>query len=248
MAIAYLTPSTAASFDVTLATGAASPSASETADGGNASDKYVVASCSFRDSNGHAVSGMTFNGVSMTALGAQLSGNGAAQRTYGLALGSGNLGSVTLAVNTTGGAGTQTGILSFMVFSGLDQSSSVDGYASNSGASGAAATLTVTSAVGDVPFVFATGRTAVGDISAPTNYTERIDNPSGTGGAAVTMGGGEGVGAASINFTTTFSGGFSNGWVAQGANLNVAAGGGGGAVVSPYYSHYYKSIVTGIAA
>lgn len=233
---AYLTPSTASSFDVLLSGGAASPSASVTVDGGNAANKAFASACGFRDANGHAVSGMVLNGVSMSALGIQLSGNGAAQRTYGLATGSGNMGSVTLAVNTTGGVGTQDAVLSFMAFSDVDQTTPFDNYASNSASSGSPGTLSVTSAVGDTPFWFITSRAFAGDTVNPTNYTERVDNLNGSGGSTVVMGGGEGTGAATVNFSGAFSGGASNGWAAQGANLNAVAGGGG--VTGAPWHHY----------
>jgi hypothetical protein len=172
---------------------------------------------------------MTLNSVSMSALGAQLSGNGAAQRIFGLATAAADLSSVSLSAGFTGGVGTQTGVLSHQTYSGVDQSSSTDGYNPNSGSSGGA-TLAVSSAVGDVAAWFALFRGFSGDSVnvGSSSYTERVDNLSGTGGALVVVGGGEAAGAATVNFSASLSGGASNGWAAQGINLNVAAGGGGG--------------------
>lgn len=224
MPIAYLTPSTAPSFDVVFP--ASGAHGGVTVDGGNASDKYFVAACGFRDANGHAITGMTLNGVAMTALGVAVSGNGAYLRLFGLATGSGNMGSVSLVATVSGGVGTQDGVISFMVFSGVAQTSSLDGYNPNSNTTGGAS-LAITSATGDVAFWFVNFRGFSGDSVnvGSSSYTERVDNLNGTGGSLVVMGGGEAAGAATVNFSAALSGGTSNGWAAAGANLNVAAAG-----------------------
>lgn len=221
MAIAYLTPSTAASFDITLPNNGAVQNV--TFDGGSGSDRFLVAACGYRQGSAHTIDAMTFNAISMTAFGAAVIATQCYQRMFYLV--NPASGSQTLGVDPAGTLGTSPAVVSAMVFSGVDQTTPFDGYTTANGAD-TSVELDVTSASGDMAFLMFTARTSGGTSSAPTSssYTERYDNVGSDGQA--TCGGGEAAGAATVQFRASITASISvTSWVAMGANMNAASAG-----------------------
>lgn len=209
-------------------------------DAGTDADRVLIVTVGFRNNNGHSVAdtGVTYNGVTLTPFGAAVILSNVYHKAFYLA--GPASGSNTVSVDPSAGAGASDAIISVYCYSGVDQTTPQDGYTSGSGTDNTAE-LTVTSEVGDTPVYFVICRATTPTAIAPTNYTERVDNPLN----ALIAGGGEGTGAASVAFTGTISSAGIVAWVTLGANLNAAAG--GGAVPGGYYQQYYHSLVTGVA-
>jgi hypothetical protein len=234
-----ITFESAASFDNTFDSGGTA--VSNAFDAGSASDRILIVFVGFNNSAGHTLTGVTYNGVALTAFGGQVSAGGVGMRGYYLV--NPASGSNTLTVDPAAGAGSAVAVITAMIYSGVDVGGTPwDGYNPlSSAANDQTAENTITSESGDMIVVAATGRGTANSAASPTNYTERFDNANTTW----VMAGGDAAGAATVATTTTFNGSPMNGWVVLGLNLNAAAGGGGG-TVSPYYSGYYKSIVLGL--
>lgn len=210
-----------------------------TVDLGAGSDRFATVAAGYRGTAPEFTT-CSYNGTSFTAFGAEVTG-GTQGEGRAFHLKNPATGSNTLRLNN--GTGTNlTAVFLVSCYSGVDQTTPFDGYATNGG-SGTPATLTVTSAAGDVPYFFAGGFPSSYTSSAPTNYTERGD--AGNGASFGT--GGEGTGAASVNFSAALTASSIFGWVTMGWNMN-AAGGGGAVVTNPYYYNYYQSVVLGLAA
>lgn len=230
----YVTPSTAASFDVTFAVGAGNGVTAEF-DAGTESDRLLIIHVLWNGSSAHALgdTSVTYDGIALTPFGATVNEQNSANRLYYLTAPAS--GTNTISVDPTDGAGGSVlAVISAYVYEGVDQSAPFDGYITSTGVD-TTAELTVTSASGDTPFFAAgwrmTGHTAV----TPSNYTERVDNVN----SNMITGGGEGSGAASVDFTGTVTGGFAiNGWVSMGANLNTSVS----EVLRQAFVRFYNSL------
>lgn len=217
MAIAYDSPSTAASFDVTLA--ADGSTSTVVFDGGTGTGKILVVGVGFRNNNTHTIEGITFNGDALSSFGAAVVATQCFHQMFYLL--NPDDGELDLIINPSTGLGATAAIVSAMVFTGVDVGGTpYDGYDTANGTD-ATVDLTIASATGDVPFTMFGVRATTPTGSAETNYTERFDNVNGNFIAS----GGEGTGAASVAFTGTITSSGINAWVAMGANLNATATG-----------------------
>lgn len=213
----YLTPSTAASFDVTLP--ADGSPVSVTIDLGTGNNRFLRVAVGFRNNNNHTIDGITIAGDALTAFGVAVVATQCFQQMFYRAVTA--TGEQTLEINPSTGLGATAAIVSFLVSDAVDVSGTpFDGYVTANGTD-TTADVTVASEAGDEPFVMYTVRAATPTASAPTNYTERYENVNGN----LMSSGGEGVGAASVAFTGTVTSSGVNAWVAMGANLNAAVGG-----------------------
>lgn len=225
MAIEYVAPSTAASFDVTLPANNAQQDV--TYGTGTGDNLFMIVHVTYRQATGHTIpdDGIVYAGVTATPFGVAVIQNQAYNRLFYIK--SPTTGSNTLSITSADGQISSTAaVVSVLVYSGVDQDTSYDGYITGTG-SDASAELTVTSEEGDTPFYVVGFREGGYTAISPTNYTERFDNVNG----ASLAGGGEGTGAASVAFVGTATGGFSiEGWVSMGANLQPSSG-----EASPYW-------------
>lgn len=195
---------------------------------GTGSNLFLTVTISWGENNVHTIEGVTWDGVALTAFGAQTTQNN--NRRHSFYLVAPATGSRTLSVNPSTGGAASDAIVELRVHQDVDQDTPFDGYATNVGTDGSApfdSTLTIVSEAGDLVCVshavVASGGNPTG--AAATNYTEKLDNALNTLGVQS----GDADGAASVATTATWSigAGFSIAFNVHGWNLNAAAGGGG---------------------
>jgi hypothetical protein len=219
---------------------------------GTGSDLFMIVSVSWGANNGHTMQNApTWNGVSMTELGAQTT-QGTTNRKHSYYLANPATGSNTLRIDpSTGSAQTTEVVIEVYVYSGVDVSGTpFDGYNTSTGTDGSApfdSTLTITSASGDKVWVSHSIRSQGGNPSAasPTNFTEQHETLDGAYG--VESGDADGDTSVATTATFTCTGAFAFSFNAHGVNLNAAAGGGGDVGPGGYYN-YYKRTILGVAA
>ena len=216
-AFAAPTHVTSGSFDITLP--ADNSAVDSTFDSGSTgSNRFMIIHVTYRNASAHVIpdNGVIYAGVTATPFGAEVISANAYSKTFYIIAPA--TGSNTLRVDPTTGVGVQAAAVSAYIYESVDQTTPFDGYVTNTGVDDTGE-LTVASAVGDTPIFLMGWRGGGATGGTPSNYTERVDNIFGTG-ANITLGG-EGTGAASINFVGTVDGEFSNvGWVTMGMNLN----------------------------
>jgi hypothetical protein len=160
----------------------------------------------------------TVNGISASSLGAVVVQGNVRVRAYEL-VSPAQGAAIDVVVDPVSGAGTVACTVTMMGFDGVAPTTPSDGFVSNVGTA-TPASVTVTSEAGDTPVFYVAVLTGFGPTGlTPTNYTEREDHINGVW----IVGGGEGVGAASIAFSAAISAGSISGWVAIGGNLNASA-------------------------
>lgn len=189
----------------------------QTFNAGSPANGFLSVGAGWRD--GPDFTSCAYNGVSATAFGAKVvGGTQGAGRVYGLK--NPASGSNTLALGNSTGTNLTAAFLASS-YSGVDQTTPYDGYTTATGAS-LSPSVTVASAVGDVPVCFFGGFfSSPTGISASSGYTQR------GGGVNTTSvgGGGDGTGAASVTMTAAVAAASGFGWSAHGWNLNAAGGG-----------------------
>jgi hypothetical protein len=195
-------------------------------DVGTGSNRGIVVAVTWRDRD-NDLTGVTYAGVSMTALSAKIISGALAARFYGLAnpaSGSNNI------VATMGAGNTDSdGQISAWSGEGIDQATPFDTAVTATGSGSTAnivssATLT-TGAAGDrALFIHATSNDTASLTATPTNYTERQDGANGTG---LSTQFGDADGAASITGSATWdNGAYAVSWITLAVNINQASGGG----------------------
>ena len=202
-------------------------------DSSSASERVVMGVAVWHNASAHTMadSAVTYNSVALTPFGATIAAGATSQRWYYLPGPAAD--SNTFSFDPSTGTATLNAVLTAQCYSGVDQTTPQDGYASTSGTSTAAA-VTVVSAAGDMPVIVAGCRALSPTASAPTNYTERFDNVN----SNIAAGGGDGVGSSDLTMTCTFTLIAMNNWIAMGCNLNAAAAAAG--VTIPVFDHYYR--------
>jgi hypothetical protein len=206
-------------------------------DAGSGADRVLLVGVCWRDRN-NSISGVTYNGVAMTSMGAEVTENAVfsaqAWRLVNPASGSNNI-VVTMGV----GDNSSSGLIGAWVGNTVDQTTPVDALVTNSGSGNTANMVssgTVTSATDDRVVVFHCLRNlADNDTSTPTNYTERQDANTGAG---IMMTIGDAAGAASVATSATWTNAAAEQveWVVLGINVN-ASGGAGGRASKNTHSH-----------
>lgn len=194
---------------------------------GTGANRALAVFVGWRDRD-NTISGITYNGVAMTAQAAKVvEGTIAAGQVWclaGPASGANNI-AVTMGVGTDEAQAQ----ISAWVANGVDQTTPCDGYAGNSGNASTAnivSSVTVSSATNDLvaAFHFTYNESAV-ITSSPTGYTERQDTDNASG---LSTAWGDQAGAASVATSSTWSNGaYLVRWVAMGVNFNAAAAAGG---------------------
>lgn len=193
---------------------------------GSGTDRVALVAVHWRD-RGNNVTGVTINGTSMTAAGAQVTNGNDLDSARLFYLVSPTSGSQTVAVTYSAGEIDSLAQVSCWVASGVDQTTPISNYASNFG-SGAGASIvssvTITSATNNLAAAFhSTWNTTAVITATPTNYTERQDGDDASGCSAEF---GDAAGAASVATSATWSNGaYTVSWVALGINVNAAAAG-----------------------
>ena len=189
---------------------------------GTGTNRVLLVCVQWVDQN-NTLTGVTYNGVSMTSMGTQIT-QGAIKmqlwRLAGPASGSNNL-----AVTMGAGDNNSNALIAAWVANGVDQTTPTDGYTTNQGTASTAnivSTLTITSATNDYIAVFYGSYNGTATIAAtPTNYTERQDGNNAVG---LTLEFGDAAGAASVATSATWdNGAFTVDWIALGCNLNQAS-------------------------
>lgn len=191
---------------------------------GTGSNRLLLVVVFWRDSDDSAISGVTYNSVSMTSLGAKLR---SAQNIsiQGFRLSGPASGSNNIAVTMGAAGGSSAALINAWVGNTTD--GTVDGFATTSGttvlANAVSTSDVTTSSSGDRAVFFFGSRNLVDNYTATAaNYTERQDGNNGTGLAA-TYGDAAGAGA-TINATATWNNGATTfDWVSLGINVNQAS-------------------------
>lgn len=189
-------------------------------DAGTDADRFLLISVSWDGASGHTLgdSAVTYNSVALTALGATTSQSSARKRTYGLIAPA--TGSNTVSVDPSGGIGSEDAIIEVYCYSGVDQTTPYDGYATANATDGSApyeSAVTVTSATGDLVWVSHMVRAGSVTGGTSTGFTERLDNVASNIGAVS----GDQTGAASVVTSVAWAGVVSIDYIAHGANLNA---------------------------
>ena len=192
--------------------------------GATGARRILIVQITFRNSVALTVTGITYNGDALTSFGASVENLQCSNQLWYLK--APDTGSNTLTITTNDANNSAVAVVSWMVFSDVNQTTPYDGYTSNTGID-TTAELTITSETGDTPFYTVSVRGLNPTAAAPTNYTERYENFNGNGIFAT---GGEGTGAASVAFVGTITATAMTSWVTLGANLNTDTGAGGSAV------------------
>lgn len=210
-------------------------------DAGSGANRVLLVCVSWRDQD-NTISGVTYNGVAMTALGPKVELNDFSAQLWRLA--SPASGSNNIVVTMGAGLANSQAQIAAWVGNGADTAGTVvDGYQSNSGSASTANQVSshaaIASAVGDMVVTFHSSFNVTDNLTAQeTNYTERQDAANG-GGLSCQFG--DAAGAASVSPSATWSNGaFTITWLALGLNVNAAGGGGGGAVIPKFMAQYRR--------
>lgn len=185
-------------------------------------DRLLVVGCSINSGASASVSGVTYNGVSMTSAGAAPidGGNTEVSLWYLVAPATG---SNTIAITITG---TISGISAGGVsFTGVHQTTPVGTYASATGNS-TTATVNVTSATNEM-VVDVCGCFFTSTLSVGAGQTQRFNAQA---GFVVTGAGSTEAGASSVTMSWTLS--TSGNWAIAALPVKEATGGGGGGAVN----------------
>jgi hypothetical protein len=197
-------------------------------DAGSGANRVLVVGVVWRDQS-NTISGVTYNGVAMTSLGAKVTEDARTSmqlwRLANPASGSNNI-----AVTMGAGDNNSGGVIGAWVGNGADVSGTpVDGYQTGQGNASTANVVSslgtpVSSAAGDrVVAFFGQFNESANLTATAANYTERQD---GNDGAGISLTYGDADGAATVDPQATWSNGaFLVRWVAMGLNVNAAAGG-----------------------
>lgn len=225
MAVAYVT---SGFWDATLDAGGSA--VSNAFDSGSHTNGFLHAFGGWVDAAAHDnLDDCTYNAVSLTAYSTTLDQANCKQRGFWQV--NPPSGSNTLTFDPDAGVGTAAASFGALVYEGVDQATPFSGYTSAVGNNASAplasqVTITGTAAAGDLFLTWhAAEFVATATAAAPTNYTERFENHSGT----VSTAAGDAASAASVTATTTWTIGFGGAdWIAEGCNLIAASAGGGG--------------------
>lgn len=196
---------------------------------GTGANRVLIVAVLWRE-EANSISGVTYNGVALTSLGAKVTESAiiSAQlwRLAGPASGSNNI-----QVTMGSGNNDSAGLISAWVANGVDQATPTDGYTTNQGnttTAGATSSVTVTSQTDDRVAVFMCARNDTdNDTATPTNYTERQDANDG-GGRMMELGDAAGAASVAASALWTNGAGENFSWIALGVNVNADGGGGGG--------------------
>lgn len=221
MAIAYETSLAPAT--VTFPSAGGSQTVSFNA--GSGANRVLIVAVAYRDRTA-GLTGVTYNGVSMTSAGAVATGGDETCALHlwylaGPASGANDI----VATMSASGSGDATGQISAWVANGVDQTTPVSGYNSGTGSGSAAnivSSVTITSETNDVVFVaHGTYNTTANIAASPTNYTERQDAANSAG---VSTSLGDASGAATVATSATWNNGaYSVSWAAAGVTVNPSA-------------------------
>lgn len=198
-------------------------SATHAFDAGTASNRVLYVAVNWSSAVAHSVSGVTYNSVAMTALGAAITISANRMRAWRLVAPAS--GANNIVVSHGGGAGVADYTVTAFVVQDADQTTPHSGYTTATGTDFSApltSSVTVTSEAGDLVVVAHSieGNTGT-PAAAPTNYTERTDQASGVYGTTM----GDAAGAASVATTATWTGpSLTNGWIAFGWSVNPVSG------------------------
>lgn len=213
----------------------ASPPVTYTVDAGTGTDRVLYVWLYWRN-RAQSITGITYDGVAMTSLGAQVANGTTGYLSQLWRLVAPASGSNTLSVQPgLNGVGNAPVVMAWFVADDVDQTTPEDGYDSDTGSSASAnavSSLTIASATGDLPLVFHTIHGA-STTSTATNFTERASDDNHPWSGATTCG--DGTGAASVATSVTWgNGAVATQWLAMGCNLKAAGGGGGGGFQSAW--------------
>jgi hypothetical protein len=220
MAVAYetsLTP-TAVTFD------AAGEAETVAFDAGSGANRVLLVLVFWRD-QANDISGVTYNGVAMTELGAKVAEEQAA--IHGFRLANPASGSHDIVVTMGAGGGNSLALIGAVVVNGADIAGTpVDGFQSGDGQASTANVIStlsspVSSAAGDRVVFFAGSYNETATLTAEAeNYTERQD-ANNASGMSLTYG--DADGAATVEPRATWSNGaFLVKWTAIGINVNAS--------------------------
>lgn len=220
MAIAYETSLAPAT--VSFPSGGGSQTVSFNA--GSGANRVLLVAVTYRERTAN-ITGVTYNGVSMTSAGTEASGGDetcACSLWYlaGPASGANDI----VATMSSSGSGDATGQISAWVANGVDQATPVGGYNSGTGIGSSASivsSVTITSETNDVVVVCHGTYNTTENISATASaYTERQDAAN-SAGIATSFG--DASGAATVATTATWSNGaYTVSWAAVGVTINPA--------------------------
>ena len=236
MAVAYETSLTPAAVSF-LAAGEAETVAFNA---GTGADRVLLVAVLWRERS-NVISGVTYNGVAMTAVAAKTTENAfVSMQIWRLA--NPASGSNDIVVTMGAGDNSSDALIGAWVGNTTDTATPVDGLQIGQGTASTASIVSslssaVTSAVGDmvVP-VFGQANSTANISATATNYTERQDADNGSG---FTLTFGDAAGAATVNPSATWNNGaYSVSWIGMGVNVNAAAGGGGASIVRQMLQHH----------
>ena len=211
----------AASFDATF--NAAGDAVSNAFDATGAD--WMAVFVSWRGSSSHTMpdNAVTFNGDACANFDSGVIGTTTVGQMRAYARSSPDQGSFNVTVDPSSGVGDDTTVtISVYAFSGVDVGATpFDGYQAATGTV-SPATVTVTSATGDLVLFHCAARVSSPTSITPTDYTEHVDDNISTSGTFMCSGGSQ-AGAATVSPSGAISAGILNGWAAMGLNLNAAA-------------------------
>jgi hypothetical protein len=186
---------------------------------GSSANRVMKSWIVWNDSGGHSLTTVSYGGTSLTTNGVPVDIGNIRMCSYRLVAPSSSTNTFSVNWDAAGFGGPLNAFACVGVWDSIDQTTPLDNYGSATGTD-ASAEITQTSATGDTPvFCCAWTATAPSSISE-TNYTQQGEAVIGSYIANF----GDGTGAASVAFTGTLSSVAPIGWVAMGANLNVASG------------------------
>jgi uncharacterized repeat protein (TIGR01451 family) len=185
--------------------------------GTTGTNRVLIVGISYRNRDNETITGVTYNGVAMTQVGAVNNANDA--QVYIFRLVNPPTGANNLDV-TWSSALNQGAVVGAVTYSGVNQTTPTGTFASNSGSS-TTPSVTVTGAVGQLVFGVVGGRTNNVDYTATTSgatqlWTSRPFNQQ-TSGSAQTL---PGVASAALTWS-----GSNNSWAAAGVSLNPVVAG-----------------------
>lgn len=213
--------STDASFDV------AGSAVTVSFDAGTDSDRFLIASVFWYNAVAVTVTAPTYNGVSMTELGAAVSQGSGRKHTFGLIAPA--TGTHDFVIDPSAGSvGPQPAIIELMCYSGVDQTTPYTDYVTANGADSSGqldSLLTLTGSSGGLLWTSHSVQAASVASGAATNFTERLDNIIDSGSQDIGCVSGEATDAASVNTSVAWTGPFAINYIAHGCRLAPVASG-----------------------
>ncbi|EMI15641.1 Laminin G, subdomain protein 2 domain protein [Rhodopirellula maiorica SM1] len=177
-------------------------------------NRLMLVGVSLNQAAGETVTSVTYGSQNLTLVGVEENGDA---RIEIWSLVAPDIGTANVQVNFSGTTDGNT--VGVTTFTGVDQSTPLGTFASNSAASGGTATTTVTSAADEVVFsVVAVDDTVDYNLIPGTGQTERWDL---LGGGDISGGGSTQTGAASTNVEWTWSG--NDNWALGGVSIKSVA-------------------------